>query len=96
MVVLIALSSLICNLIGRRRIQQIQLFKGPNRILLTLEDLTFINPQLSKRVRLVIPPPPTEQLAVDSYNTSSMFIHNSNSRPVTRENICFAFKIMKE
>lgn len=35
---------------GRRRIQQLQLVKGPNRILLTLEDLSFINPQLSKRV----------------------------------------------
>uniref|UniRef100_A0A8C7WEW2 Guanylate cyclase n=1 Tax=Oncorhynchus mykiss TaxID=8022 RepID=A0A8C7WEW2_ONCMY len=35
-----------------RRIQQIQLVKGPNRILLTLEDLTFINPQLSKRVNI--------------------------------------------
>uniref|UniRef100_A0A3B4XJ34 Guanylate cyclase n=1 Tax=Seriola lalandi dorsalis TaxID=1841481 RepID=A0A3B4XJ34_SERLL len=34
------------NLIERRRLQQIQLIKGPNRILLTLEDLTFINPQL--------------------------------------------------
>lgn len=34
----------------RRRLQQIQLVKGPNRILLTLEDLTFINPQLSKKV----------------------------------------------
>ncbi|XP_051783037.1 retinal guanylyl cyclase 2 isoform X2 [Erpetoichthys calabaricus] len=33
----------------RRRIQQIQLVKGPNKILLSLEDLTFINPQLSKR-----------------------------------------------
>ncbi|XP_078812575.1 retinal guanylyl cyclase 2 isoform X1 [Oryzias latipes] len=33
----------------RRRLQQIQLVKGPNRILLTLEDLTFINPQLSKK-----------------------------------------------
>ncbi|XP_035241618.1 retinal guanylyl cyclase 2 [Anguilla anguilla] len=33
----------------RRRLQRIQLFKGPNRILLTLEDLTFINPQHSKR-----------------------------------------------
>ncbi|KAK1786362.1 hypothetical protein P4O66_018064 [Electrophorus voltai] len=32
----------------RRRIQQLQLMKGPNRILLTVEDLTFINPQLSK------------------------------------------------
>uniref|UniRef100_A0A671VV97 Guanylate cyclase n=1 Tax=Sparus aurata TaxID=8175 RepID=A0A671VV97_SPAAU len=28
---------------------QIQLVKGPNRIVLTLEDLTFINPQLSKK-----------------------------------------------
>uniref|UniRef100_A0A8C8IIB2 Guanylate cyclase n=1 Tax=Oncorhynchus tshawytscha TaxID=74940 RepID=A0A8C8IIB2_ONCTS len=36
----------------KRRIQQIQLVKGPNRILLTLEDLTFINPQLSKRVNI--------------------------------------------
>ncbi|XP_066555667.1 retinal guanylyl cyclase 2 [Amia ocellicauda] len=33
----------------RRRIQQIQLIRGPNKILLSLEDLTFINPQLSKR-----------------------------------------------
>ncbi|KAK7883206.1 hypothetical protein WMY93_029380 [Mugilogobius chulae] len=33
----------------RRRLQQIQLIKGPNRILLTLEDLTFINPQLSRK-----------------------------------------------
>uniref|UniRef100_A0A3Q1CL55 Guanylate cyclase n=1 Tax=Amphiprion ocellaris TaxID=80972 RepID=A0A3Q1CL55_AMPOC len=33
-----------------RRLQQIQLVKGPNRILLNLEDLTFINPQLSKKV----------------------------------------------
>uniref|UniRef100_A0A8C4EB99 Guanylate cyclase n=1 Tax=Dicentrarchus labrax TaxID=13489 RepID=A0A8C4EB99_DICLA len=48
---LISLSFL--NLIGRRRLQQIQLVKGPNRILLTLEDLTFINPQLSKKVRSI-------------------------------------------
>uniref|UniRef100_A0AAZ1XAS3 Guanylate cyclase n=1 Tax=Oreochromis aureus TaxID=47969 RepID=A0AAZ1XAS3_OREAU len=32
-----------------RRLHQIQLVRGPNRILLTLEDLTFINPQLSKK-----------------------------------------------
>uniref|UniRef100_A0AAQ4Q1R0 Guanylate cyclase n=1 Tax=Gasterosteus aculeatus aculeatus TaxID=481459 RepID=A0AAQ4Q1R0_GASAC len=43
-------SYLCLNLIGRRRLQQIQLVKGPNRILLTLEDLTFINPQLSRKV----------------------------------------------
>uniref|UniRef100_A0A671W2F2 Guanylate cyclase n=1 Tax=Sparus aurata TaxID=8175 RepID=A0A671W2F2_SPAAU len=34
-----------------RRLQQIQLVKGPNRIVLTLEDLTFINPQLSKKMK---------------------------------------------
>ncbi|KAJ8340766.1 hypothetical protein SKAU_G00330570 [Synaphobranchus kaupii] len=39
-------------LIIRKRLQKIQLFKGPNRILLTLEDLTFINPQCSKRASL--------------------------------------------
>ncbi|XP_036380077.1 retinal guanylyl cyclase 2-like [Megalops cyprinoides] len=33
----------------RKRIQEIQLEKGPNRIILTLEDLTFIDPQLSKK-----------------------------------------------
>ncbi|TSK49648.1 Retinal guanylyl cyclase 2 [Bagarius yarrelli] len=37
------------SLLVRRRIQQLQLVKGPNRILLTLDDLSFINAQLSKR-----------------------------------------------
>ena len=35
----------------RRRIQQAQLMKGPNKIILTMEDLTFINTQSSKQVR---------------------------------------------
>ncbi|TRY66155.1 hypothetical protein DNTS_010872 [Danionella cerebrum] len=48
-VLIIVLGSVGLTLVIRRRIQQIQLIKGPNRILLTLEDLTFINPQLSKR-----------------------------------------------
>ncbi|XP_056329816.1 retinal guanylyl cyclase 2 isoform X2 [Danio aesculapii] len=48
-VLIIVLGSIGLTLFIRRRIQQIQLIKGPNRILLTLEDLTFINPQLSKR-----------------------------------------------
>lgn len=43
------------NNLSRRRIQQIQMIKGPNRILLTLEDLTFINPQLSRRVSKFLP-----------------------------------------
>uniref|UniRef100_H2ZS04 Guanylate cyclase n=1 Tax=Latimeria chalumnae TaxID=7897 RepID=H2ZS04_LATCH len=33
----------------QRRILQIQMVKGPNKILLTLEDLTFINAQLSRK-----------------------------------------------
>ncbi|KAM4566178.1 retinal guanylyl cyclase 2 [Odontesthes bonariensis] len=45
----LAVGGIIINLYVRRRLQQIQLVKGPNRILLTLEDLTFINPQLSKK-----------------------------------------------
>lgn len=34
----------------RRRINKIQLIKGPNRILLTLEDVTFINPHFGSKV----------------------------------------------
>ncbi|XP_037631301.1 retinal guanylyl cyclase 2 [Sebastes umbrosus] len=45
----LAVGGLLISLYIRRRLQQIQLVKGPNRILLTLEDLTFINPQLSKK-----------------------------------------------
>ncbi|XP_030599400.1 retinal guanylyl cyclase 2 isoform X3 [Archocentrus centrarchus] len=45
----LAVGGLTISLYIRRRLHQIQLVKGPNRILLTLEDLTFINPQLSKK-----------------------------------------------
>ncbi|XP_051521504.1 retinal guanylyl cyclase 2 isoform X2 [Myxocyprinus asiaticus] len=48
-VFILVLSCIGLTLFIRGRIQQIYLIKGPNRILLTLEDLTFINPQLSKR-----------------------------------------------
>ncbi|XP_070685044.1 retinal guanylyl cyclase 2 [Pempheris klunzingeri] len=46
---ILAVGGLALSLYIRRRLQQIQLVKGPNRILLTLEDLTFISPQLSKK-----------------------------------------------
>ncbi|XP_058481237.1 retinal guanylyl cyclase 2 isoform X2 [Solea solea] len=36
----------------RRRIQQIRLVKGANKILLTLDDVTFINPSLSNKLSL--------------------------------------------
>ncbi|XP_058490121.1 retinal guanylyl cyclase 2 isoform X2 [Solea solea] len=45
----VAVGGLTLSFFIRRRLQQIQLVKGPNRILLTLEDLTFINPQLSRK-----------------------------------------------
>uniref|UniRef100_A0A667YPE9 Guanylate cyclase n=1 Tax=Myripristis murdjan TaxID=586833 RepID=A0A667YPE9_9TELE len=41
-----------CLLLPRRRIQQIRMVKGPNKILLTLDDVTFINPSLSNKVSL--------------------------------------------
>ncbi|XP_069739147.1 retinal guanylyl cyclase 1-like [Phaenicophaeus curvirostris] len=34
----------------RRRLQEAQLMKGPNKIILTMEDLTFIHTQSSKKV----------------------------------------------
>uniref|UniRef100_A0A3B5BIT7 Guanylate cyclase n=1 Tax=Stegastes partitus TaxID=144197 RepID=A0A3B5BIT7_9TELE len=37
---------LLCLLLPRRRINQIRLVRGPNKILLTLADVTFINPSL--------------------------------------------------
>ncbi|XP_072776781.1 retinal guanylyl cyclase 1 [Taeniopygia guttata] len=41
-------AALACHI--RRRIQQAQLMKGPNKIILTMEDLTFINTRSSKQV----------------------------------------------
>ncbi|XP_013875392.1 retinal guanylyl cyclase 2 [Austrofundulus limnaeus] len=45
----LGVGGLVISFYIRSRLQQIQLIKGPNRILLTLEDLTFINIQLSKK-----------------------------------------------
>ncbi|XP_051572013.1 retinal guanylyl cyclase 2-like isoform X3 [Myxocyprinus asiaticus] len=38
-----------CSYFIRRRINQIRLVRGPNKILLTLNDITFINPSLSNK-----------------------------------------------
>lgn len=35
---------------SRRRINQMHIVRGPDKILLTLEDLTFIIPSLSNKV----------------------------------------------
>ena len=44
-------------LLPRRRVNQILLVKGPNKILLTLADVTFINPSLSNKVSLCLTSP---------------------------------------
>ncbi|XP_066570976.1 retinal guanylyl cyclase 2 [Amia ocellicauda] len=54
LMVFLSVSFIITCIIGlsyliRRRINQIRLVRGPNRILLTLADVTFINPQLSTK-----------------------------------------------
>uniref|UniRef100_A0A4W5JLJ3 Guanylate cyclase n=1 Tax=Hucho hucho TaxID=62062 RepID=A0A4W5JLJ3_9TELE len=46
----ISLCLCLCLLFSRRRINHIRLFRGPNKILLTLDDVTFINPSLSNKV----------------------------------------------
>lgn len=40
----------VISLLARRRINQIRMVRGPNKILLTLDDVTFINPSLSNKV----------------------------------------------
>uniref|UniRef100_A0AAZ3PZF0 Guanylate cyclase n=1 Tax=Oncorhynchus tshawytscha TaxID=74940 RepID=A0AAZ3PZF0_ONCTS len=47
---IISLCLCLCLLLSRRRINHIRLFRGPNKILLTLDDVTFINPSLSNKV----------------------------------------------
>uniref|UniRef100_UPI00358FCB63 retinal guanylyl cyclase 2 n=1 Tax=Myxine glutinosa TaxID=7769 RepID=UPI00358FCB63 len=57
MFVLLVFVVILCLIFGagaftyllRRRLQQLQMFKGPNRILLTIDDLTFVNPQLNRK-----------------------------------------------
>lgn len=38
---------------ARRRISQIRMVRGPNKISLTLDDVTFINPSLSNKVKSI-------------------------------------------
>ncbi|KAK5893155.1 hypothetical protein CgunFtcFv8_006053 [Champsocephalus gunnari] len=61
----------------RRRLNQIRLVKGPNRILLTQADVTFINPSLS-----------TKKLSQDDSKASLMRSNSpvSSQTPATYEN----------
>ncbi|XP_042368618.1 retinal guanylyl cyclase 2 [Plectropomus leopardus] len=58
----------------RRRINQIRLVKGPNRILLTLADVTFINPSLSNK-----------KLSLDDSRASGMRSVSDITSPVSTQ-----------
>ncbi|XP_068569955.1 retinal guanylyl cyclase 2 [Cebidichthys violaceus] len=58
----------------RRRIIQIRLVKGPNRILLTLADVTFINPSLSNK-----------KLSLDDGRASGMKSVSDAASPVSTQ-----------
>ncbi|XP_069748609.1 retinal guanylyl cyclase 2 [Narcine bancroftii] len=49
LIIYFALCGLAIAYFIRRRIQHMQMVKGPNKIIMTFEDLTFINPQLSRK-----------------------------------------------
>ncbi|CAL8350809.1 unnamed protein product [Lota lota] len=72
-IAVLAIVGIALTLFIRRRIQQIELFKGPNRILLTLEDLTFIDPQLSKR-----------KITLEDLSESKSAIENKSTRSAER------------
>ncbi|XP_060780759.1 retinal guanylyl cyclase 2 isoform X3 [Neoarius graeffei] len=68
----------------RRRFIQIQLVRGPNKILLTLADVTFINPSLSNKKMSL-----EESKTSDTRKSTSERSHNSpfsSQSPVTYEN----------
>ncbi|XP_057710984.1 retinal guanylyl cyclase 2 isoform X1 [Corythoichthys intestinalis] len=66
----------------RRRVNQIRLVRGPNKILLTLEDVTFINPSLSKKPSL----DDSRASAIKSVSDCSIMSPTSTRSPATYEN----------
>ncbi|XP_028330604.1 retinal guanylyl cyclase 2 isoform X2 [Gouania willdenowi] len=67
----------------RRRINQIRLVRGPNKILLTLADVTFINPSLSyKKLSL----DDSRASGMRSMSDRSITSPISNKSPATHEN----------
>uniref|UniRef100_A0AAZ3NPZ3 Guanylate cyclase n=1 Tax=Oncorhynchus tshawytscha TaxID=74940 RepID=A0AAZ3NPZ3_ONCTS len=69
----------------KRRINHIRLFRGPNKILLTLDDVTFINPSLSNKVssyRLI----KISGVSLTSHSQHSLTSPFSEQSPATYEN----------
>ncbi|XP_049601824.1 retinal guanylyl cyclase 2 isoform X1 [Syngnathus scovelli] len=65
----------------RRRINQIRLLRGPNKILLTLADVTFINPSLSNKKLNV-----EDSRASCAKSVSECSVTSSIQSPATYEN----------
>ncbi|XP_076144493.1 retinal guanylyl cyclase 2 [Alosa pseudoharengus] len=69
----------------RRKISQISLVRGPNRILLTLDDVTFINPSLSNK-KFSIQDDSRANSVRKSSSDRSLKSHFSSQSPATYEN----------
>uniref|UniRef100_A0A673AWT8 Guanylate cyclase n=1 Tax=Sphaeramia orbicularis TaxID=375764 RepID=A0A673AWT8_9TELE len=56
----------------RRRVAKIRMIKGPNKILLTLEDVTFINPSLSNKVSFSLLTVPLNAIQMTKFGSVSV------------------------
>ncbi|XP_055066934.2 retinal guanylyl cyclase 2 isoform X2 [Misgurnus anguillicaudatus] len=73
-----------CSYFIRRRINQIRMVRGPNKILLTLNDVTFINPSLSnKKLSL---DDKTSEMRISEVSERSLRSPLSEQSPATYEN----------
>ncbi|MGH0168038.1 UNVERIFIED_CONTAM: hypothetical protein FKN15_071095 [Acipenser sinensis] len=81
----------------RRRINLIKLLRGPNKILLTLADVTFINPQLSMK-RLSTDTSDGAKRLLETYQSQESHVRSnaSSMTPATYENSNVAIYEMKD
>uniref|UniRef100_A0A673W5N5 Guanylate cyclase n=1 Tax=Salmo trutta TaxID=8032 RepID=A0A673W5N5_SALTR len=76
----------LCLLLSRRRINHIRLFRGPNKILLTLDDVTFINPSLSNKKLSIDSNRKISGVSLTSHSQHSPTSPFSEQSPATYEN----------
>uniref|UniRef100_A0A8K9WZQ6 Guanylate cyclase n=1 Tax=Oncorhynchus mykiss TaxID=8022 RepID=A0A8K9WZQ6_ONCMY len=70
----------------KRRINHIRLFRGPNKILLTLDDVTFINPSLSNKKLSIDSNRKISGVSLTSHSQHSLTSPFSEQSPATYEN----------
>uniref|UniRef100_A0AAZ3SW83 Guanylate cyclase n=1 Tax=Oncorhynchus tshawytscha TaxID=74940 RepID=A0AAZ3SW83_ONCTS len=83
---IISLCLCLCLLLSRRRINHIRLFRGPNKILLTLDDVTFINPSLSNKKLSIDSNRKISGVSLTSHSQHSLTSPFSEQSPATYEN----------